>query len=195
MYRKSAFALAAVALASLQGCATYYTVPLRSTGTLPVQAVAQQVPGLSIGELLQMLQARRPQADIITDLRHRGLRVAPAPADYDVLTAAGASPELIQNLQAAAAYADTQIANGTVAHATIIQGSYPLYDAPYPWAPFGLGLGFGHFAGGGGYWGSPYYRGYSPIRPFIGGPRIGTPFPSGDRGFVPRGGFMSRGRR
>ncbi len=197
MRRSLTITLVALAAASLQGCATYYSVPLRSAGPAPGQAMQQTAPGLSIGELLQMLQARRPQNDIIADVRARGLRVAPAPADYDVLSAAGASPELMQSLQAAAAYADAQIANGGVAQATIIQEPYPVYDATYPWVPFGLGLGFGYFAGSPGYWGYPYHRGYAPLRPFGGG-HITVPRGGGGqsfRGFVPRGGFISRGRR
>lgn len=197
MRRPLALTLAALAAVSLQGCATYY-VPVRANAPASGQAMQQQaVPGLSIGELLQMLQARRPQADIISDLRARGLRVAPAPADYDVLSAAGASPELMQSLQSAAAYADAQIANGGVAQTTIIQEPYPIYDTAYPWVPFGLGLGFGYFAGSAGYWGHPYVRGYAPYRPFGGG-HITIPRGGGGpalRGFVPRGGFISRGRR
>lgn len=199
MRRPLSLALATLAVAALQGCATYYSVPLRGTGPVPGQTVQQAAPGMSIGELLQMLQAHRPQNDIIADVRARGLRVAPAPADYDVLSAAGASPELMQSLQAAAAYADAQIANGGVAQGTVIHEPYPLYDTTYPWLPFGLGLGFGYFAGSGGYWGYPYYRGYVPLRPFGGGhitvPRGGGGGAPALRGFVPRGGFISRGRR
>ncbi|HPU51559.1 MAG TPA: hypothetical protein PK359_08370 [Burkholderiaceae bacterium] len=170
MRRPSALlAFTAVAIASLSGCATYYSVPLRSSTGVPAQSVQQPAPGLSIGELLQMLQARRPQNDIIADVRARGLRVAPAPADLDVLSSAGAGPELLQSLQAAAAYTDPQIANGGVAQATVIHDPYPYYDTTYPWVPFGLGLGFGYFAGSGGYWGYPAYRGYVAPRPFIGG--------------------------
>ena len=197
MRRPIALALAALAAVSLQGCATYY-VPMRGNAPAPGQAMSQQaVPGLSIGELLQMLQARRPQPDIIADLRARGLRVAPAPADYDVLSAAGAGPELLQSLHATAAYTDAQIANGGVAQSTIIQEPYPypFYDATYPWVPFGLGLGFGYFAGSAGYWGYPSVRGYVPYRSFGGG-HVAVPHGGGSfRGFVPRGGFISRGRR
>jgi hypothetical protein len=161
------------------------------------------VSGLSIGELLQMLQARRPQLDIAADLQARGLRVAPAPADFDVLAAAGASPELLQVLGATPAQVEAYIANGGVAPADtradptpMFVQPIPFYDAAYPWVPFSFGLGFGYYAGSAHYWGYAPYRAYPPLR--IGGwrythiPRAIHPHVHPGRG-APRGsGLRSR---
>ena len=49
MRRPLSLALATLAVAALQGCATYYSVPLRSTGPVPGQTVQQAAPGMSIG--------------------------------------------------------------------------------------------------------------------------------------------------
>ena len=110
--------LSMVAAALLGGCvAPGVYVP----GTVYTQADA--APGASIGELLQMLQAGRPQADIAGEIAARGLRTSPAPADLDVLAAAGATPELL------AAVRDAPIAAS--AQQTVI------VSEPYPaWPPY-----------------------------------------------------------
>lgn len=192
MLRRIPIALAAGALIALQGCATYYSVPLR---TQPATGQAVPLaPGLSVGELLQMLQAGRPQADIVADVRARGLRVPPAPADLDVLAAAGAGAELLQTLQSIGA------PSGPVAQAGSVIGpeSTTVYQDVYPLIPFSLGLGLG-FYGGSGYWGYPYYRGYAPVRPYFwgGAPRISPPVGGGHfaRPAMPRGGFLFKPRR
>ncbi len=192
MFRRSLLTLALAAVAGLSGCATYYSVPLR---THPAQPA---VPALSVGELLQMLQAGRPQADIIADVRGRGLRVPPAPADLDVLAAAGAGPELLQTLQSVAAPPGAVAQAGTV----IVQEPTTVYHDVYPLIPFSLGLGLGFYSGSG-YWGSPYYRGYAPVRPYIwgGAPRVSPPpvhipgSPFAPRPAMPRGGFLFKPRR
>ena len=182
MHTRIALIVSAAALLLIQGCATSYVplrpyavaapgnpawLPARPAGPT-VSAASPAVPaapatpgttaretvvsGLSIGELLQMLQARRPQLDIAADLQARGLRVAPAPADFDVLAAAGASAELLQILGATPAQVEAYIANGGGAPtdtradpSPMLVQPIPFYDAAYPWVPFSFGLGFGYY--------------------------------------------------
>lgn len=163
----------AVSVAAAAGTAVAAT-PTPGASMAGATAPESALIGLSIGELLQMLQARRPQRDIAADLQTRGLRVAPAPADFDVLAAAGASPELLQVLGATPAQAEAHIANGGVGAAsastsqtTVVVQPNSFYDVVYPWVPFSFGLGFGHYAGSAHHWGYVPYRAYPPLR--IGG--------------------------
>jgi len=134
------------------GCATYQVAA--PTGVSP--AAAPVPTGLSIGELMQMLQAGRPQADIAADLRVRGLRVAPAPADLDVLAAAGAAPELLAAVRAAPAGQTAQVSQGGVAvPVPVIRDTVTVWRDPWPWGPFSLGFGLG-------YWSGPRYPGWGP---------------------------------
>ena len=174
---------AVVALA--QGCTVYQTVPLR-TQAMPGAPVAGQAGsgqqvliGLSIGEIMQMLRANRPQSEIIAELRTKGLRVAPAPADLDVLGASGATPELLEALR----LAPTQLA------ATITGGTPQPVAAPLPpttlvtevwhWTPYSFGLGFApwwsySYVPAYPYrWSYPVYRGPGWYRPAV--PRVHPP--------------------
>jgi hypothetical protein len=194
MPRRIALALVAAAALCLSGCATYYSTPVRTV----VRQAPAPVSGVSVGELLKMLQGGRPQADIIADLRARGLRVAPAPADLDVLAAAGAGPELLQALQTTGAQAGAQVANGGVAQGPIVYDPVIIQQEVYPWAPlslgFGLGLGLGYYQGPGPWWGYPHRPGFVPYRPYgwTHPPRpIYTPFHRPH----PHGGFVPRSRR
>lgn len=146
-------AVALVLMLALAGgaCTTYQ---VSAPAGVPPTAVA--VPaGLSIGELMQMLQAGRLQADIAADLRVRGLRVAPAPADLDVLAAAGAGPDLLAAVRAAPAGQSAQVSQGGVAvpvPVPVIRDTVTVWRDPWPWGPFSLGFGLG-------YWSGPRYPG------------------------------------
>jgi hypothetical protein len=134
------------------GCTTYQVAS--PVGAAP--AITTVPAGLSIGELMRMLQTGRPQADIAADLRVRGLRVAPAPADLDVLAAAGAGPELLAAVRGAPAGQAAQVSQGGVAvPVPVIRDTVTVWRDPWPWGPFGLGFGLG-------YWSGPRHHGWGP---------------------------------
>jgi hypothetical protein len=157
-----ALLLAAALALTTAGCTT---LQVATPGTAPPAAAA--VPaGLSIGELMQMLQAGRPQADIAADLRVRGLRVAPAPADLDVLAAAGAGPDLLAAVRGAPAGLAAQVSQGGVAiPPAVIRDTVTVWRDPWPWGPFTLGFGLGYWAGPRPYWGAPVWVGPPHPRP------------------------------
>jgi len=177
--------LVAAALLSLGGCAAY--VPYDPQGGawggpgagVAAQAPAAPLPGLTVQALLQMLAAGRPQAEIAADLHAQGLRTALAPADIDVLLAAGAQPDLIIAAQGAPTYAPASVVSGDVG-VLATAGGVPAYTASpaYSWFPFGFGIGLG--------------LGWVSRAP-LHGPRLAPPR-SGGHGFSPglRGG-VSRG--
>lgn len=151
--------VAALALGA-GGCATYQVA---QPAGLP-QAVMAVPAGLSIGEIMQMLQAGRPQPDIAADLRARGLRVAPAPADLDVLAAAGAGPDLLATVRAAPAGQAAMVSQGGVAvPIPVVRETVTVVRDPWPWGPFTLGFGLG-------YWAGPRPYGWGPAW-------VGPPYP------------------
>lgn len=163
--------LAALALAT-GGCATYQVAPPPGVP----QAVVAVPAGLSIGEIMQMLQAGRAQVDIAADLRVRGLRVAPAPADLDVLAAAGASPDLLATVRAAPAGQAAVVSQGGVTvPVPVVRETVTVVRDPWPWGPFTLGFGLGYWAGPRPHWWGPAWVGpphprhpgwyYPPPRP------------------------------
>ena len=192
--------LVATALLSLGGCATY--VPYDPQGGawsgagVAAQAAAAPLPGLTVQALLQMLAAGRPQAEIAADLQAQGRRTALAPADIDVLLAAGAQPDLIIAAQGAPTYAQPSIVTGDAGGVLAVAGGYPAYTASpaYPWFPFGIGLGLGlGWVSRAPYHGPRIAPSYSGGHGYSPGPRGGVSrgFSGGFRGFS--GGF--RGRR
>ena len=160
--RLAALVLLAGLALTTGGCATYQVT---APSGVPAAGAAVVVPaGLSIGELMQMLQAGRPQADIAADLRARGLRVAPAPADLDVLAAAGASPDLLATVRSAPAGQTAVVSQGGVAvPVPVVRETVTVVRDPWPWGPFTLGFGLG-------YWTGPRPHGWGPVW-------VGPPYP------------------
>lgn len=128
------------------GCTTVRTTTVTHR---PVQTVRAE--GLTLGDLLVMLGAKRPQAEIVAEVRTKGLRSTPSQSDLDVLAANGAEPELMGIVAQAAAQQPvaTEDAGSSMAVA---------HHDVYWWPSVGLGY----------YWGYPY--GYSPYR-YYHGPR------------------------
>lgn len=170
-------ALLGVLLGSIQGCTTYQLLPqtgiaFPAQGGMPAQATASAVPpGLSVGELLQMLKAGRPQPEIAADAQSRGLRAALAPADVDVLTAAGAGPELLQTLRSAPAQTGAMVANGGVPQGVVVrEPPVVVYTQPWVWGPplppraYWYGPSWGFTWGGPG-WYRPYPYHFHHPRP------------------------------
>ncbi len=148
---RAASAAAAIAL-GLGGCATY-----APSMPQPQPGVVYQEIGLGIGDLLAMLRAGRPQAEIVADLRSAGLRTPPAPADIDILLEAGASAELIQAVKSARASVPAQeILTAPVGASSV---------APYPGAPIAGPYDYGPYDPYPGYW-VPYSGYYAPWFPF-----------------------------
>lgn len=87
-------ALAAFAVA-VAGCASPWPAPGSPGGSV---AGAR---GVGLADVLQQLREGRPQPDIAADLQAYGLQTVPAPADLDMMAAAGASDELLAALEAA----------------------------------------------------------------------------------------------
>lgn len=139
MMRRNGFAGLLIALfallwlASLGGCVTL------PAGDLPAAQVPP--PGVAIEEVLAMLNAHRPQAEIAQEVRSRGLRTPPNQDDINILVQNGADNEVLESV------AQARISTGVVA-------VNPTYAQPYGWWPWfgGLGLGWGY---GGGYYRSP----------------------------------------
>jgi hypothetical protein len=137
--RLSLLLLLGALLGSAQGCTTYQVMPQPGIAMPPpgAPAAAAVAPaGVSVGELLQMLKAGRPQAEIAADTQSRGLRAALAPADIDVLTAAGAGPELLQALRSAPAQSGALVANGGVPQGVVVrEPPLVVYTQPWVWGP------------------------------------------------------------
>jgi len=79
----------------LAGCAGPWPAPGSPAGS------AAGAPGVGLADVLQQLREGRPQPDIAADLQAYGLQTVPAPADLDMMAAAGASDELLAALEAA----------------------------------------------------------------------------------------------
>ena len=163
-------ASALLGAALLAGCAT--------PGQAPDDAAAPAVGGLGVADVLHRLRAGRPQPDIVAEIAARGLRTAPAPADLDVLVAAGAGPELQTAVRNAA------IVPGASPPIVVIE-PYPYGFGYAPWYPawggIGWGLHGGFFSGGFG-WGWGVYPPAPPVirphRPSAGGGAV-APRPPG----------------
>ncbi len=114
--------------------------------------------GVTYDELATQLRAGRPEAELMTAIRSRGMHHAPQPAEMDALKAAGASQDLID----AVIVATWQ--PGNTAGSRYAYSGYPGYYS-YPGYYAGPAVGFGL-----GYWG---YRRHGPsgsagVRPHAG---------------------------
>jgi len=124
-------AAALLGAALLAGCA--------SPGGAPDDP-ARAVGALGVADVVQMLRAGRPQPDIAAMLAARGMRTAPAPADLDVLAAAGAGPELQAAVRNAAIVPDA-------APRVVVTEPYPSWFGYAPWYPAWGGIGWGLHGG------------------------------------------------
>ncbi len=186
------------------GCTTVSTT---SAGTArPVQMVRAE--GLTVGDLLVALNSNRPQAEIIAEIKLKGLRSTLNAADIDVLTQNGATKEMVDAVQVASQQFPTTVAEGpAVTTSSTYYGGYGWW----PWAgfsywsgyPYGYGYGYGGY-GGGYYSRGPVYRPPVVIVPPVfrgghsGGGHSGGGFSGGGhsgggfRGGIPRPGFGRR---
>lgn len=141
---KRALVLIALGFAALlgSGCTTVSTT---SSGSRPVQMVRAE--GLTIGDLLVMLNSSKPQADIITEIKAKGLRSTPSAADIDVLAQNGATKETIEAVNQAGQQFPTTVADGSAVTTTT---TYPSGYGFWPW------FGFSYWSG------YPYGYGYGP---------------------------------
>lgn len=137
--------LLGLALLALAGCATVST----SSTQRPVHMVRAE--GLTIGELLVMLNSGRTQADIVTDIKTKGLRSTPSAADLDVLSQNGAGKDVID-----AVVAGGQQFPNSAATDPNVTTTTTYYGGP-GWWPY---VGFSYWSGYpyGYYYGPSFYR-------------------------------------
>jgi hypothetical protein len=159
---RTRLALAAMA-ALFAGCATLPPAP----------------PPLGYGEIVAMLQQNRPQPEIITEIRQRGVVAAPTTADVDAMTQAGGTQDLVDAVLIASWRPPAGVAADPYpAHPVPVYGGYSFW----PW--FGIGV-----------WGSRPSGGYV-YRPGTPGPVHTHPSspstPSGAKPFPSSGGSPFR---
>jgi hypothetical protein len=174
------------------GCTTVSTTS--AYGSRPVQMVRAE--GLTVGDLLVSLNSNRPQAEIIADIKAKGLRSTFSAADIDVLTQNGATKEMVDALNVAGQQFPTTVATGPAVTTSTYYGGYGWW----PWAgfsywsgyPYGYGYGSGYY--GGGYYGGGYARGPIYRPPVVISPPVFRGGYSGGGGFrgIPRPGFGRR---
>lgn len=200
--------LAGLVALSLGGCATYapptgiqyppgqdantppqYPQQATQVQNQPAQVVRSlKVPqsslpgsaGLSVAEILTQIKGGKPPADLVNELREKGLNAPLKQADVDLLAANSVPKEVVDAALAAPV--------NTVSVESPQQVTRSYYH--YPWVPFTLGL----------YWGStwrpyhyPYYS-YAPRHHGYAAPRIYGPSPS-YRHSLPSSGWGGRGGR
>jgi hypothetical protein len=110
--------VAAVAIFSA-GCATTQRTTTQQ---------AAQAPALSIGDLAKMVTDKRPDAEIIQEIKFRGLRAPANASDLDLLVKQGTSKEVIDAVLLAQTPQPTQTTSTTT------------YSYGYPYIPFGFGF-------------------------------------------------------
>jgi len=152
--RRGRLAAWIVSAALLGGCAS-----MGPSGVRP--------DGLTLPEIVAMLEAKQPQADIAKAIKQRGLAAQATPDDVQMLENKGAKSEVVDAVLIASwdDSNDMRYARGY---------GYPYYyNDPFwsPW-PWGVGVGYGWGAG----WGPGYYR---P------GPWYGGGYPGGHWGGRP----------
>ena len=132
------------------GCTTVSTTS--AGGARPVQMVRAE--GLTVGDLLVSLNSSKPQADIIAEIKAKGLRSTLSAADIDVLTQNGASKEMVDALVIAGQQFPTTVATSpAVTTTSTYYGGYGWW----PWAGFSYWSGYPYGYGYGGYYGGGYY--------------------------------------
>lgn len=183
----------------VSGCSTVTT----TTTSRPVHMV--RADGLTIGDLLVMINSGRNSDDIIAEVRAKGLRATPSAADLDVLQQAGASREVIEAVNVAGQQFPTAVATGpaVVSNSTTYYSGYGWW----PWVGFSYwsGYPYGYAYGPGYYYRGPVYRPPTAIiRPPVygapsrgwGGSGFSSPAPSGSGGgfrpSIPRPSFGRR---
>jgi hypothetical protein len=118
--------------------------------------------GLSIGDVVAQINAKRPDTDIVMNIRQQGVRAPLNAADIDLLLANGATREVIDALLQAQMVVSGPVvtAPATTSTTTVIQAVPPPVVVPrvsYGWGwPYGAGwggsVGFGRSWG---WWGPP----------------------------------------
>lgn len=160
--KRTAMLLVACVLLGLGGCATMS----------PAERQAQMVraDGLTVGDLWTSLKSGRSQAEIIGEVKAKGLRATPSSGDLEMLSQNGASAELLETITASGERIPVPVA-----------GSAPYYYGP-GWWPY---AGFSYWSG------YPYGYAYGPgfYRPGIYGSYYSRPYVNSYRG--PSGGFHS----
>ncbi len=184
------------------GCTTVSTTS--AGGARPVQMVRAE--GLTVGDLLVSLNSSKPQADIIAEIKAKGLRSTLSAADIDVLTQNGASKEMVDALVIAGQQFPTTVATSPAVTTTSTYyggyGWWPWAGFSY-WSGYPYGYGYGGYYGGGYYSRGPVYRAPPVIiaPPVFRGGHSGGHFGGnfgghsgggGFRGAIPRPGFGRR---
>lgn len=128
--------------------------------------------GLGYDEVVAMIAANRPQAEIITQIRARGMRHAPGSADMEALRNGGASQEVLDAVIAVTWQPSPRAVETApgVGYPPGYYGAWPGYYDPWPGYYYGPPVGFGYY----GYYGRPWvHRPY----PHWHGPSRGAPPP------------------
>ncbi len=150
MKRILVFSMLGVTALLASGCTTISTTS--AGGARPVQMVRAE--GLTVGDLLVALNSNKPQAEIIAEIKSKGLRSTLSTADIDVLTQNGATKEMVDALAIAGQQFPTTVASGpAVTTTSTYYGGYGWW----PWAGFSYWSGYPYGHSYGGYYGGGYY--------------------------------------
>ena len=197
---KRIFLMALMGLGALFASGSTTVSTTSAGGARPVQMVRAE--GLTVGDLLVSLNSSRPQAEIIAEIKTKGLRSTLSAADIDVLTQNGASKDMVDALIVAGQQFPTTVATSPAVTTTSTYyggyGWWPWVGFSY-WSGYPYGYGYGGYYGGGYYSRGPVYR--APpviIAPpvfrggYSGGNFGGHSGGGGFRGAIPRPGFGRR---
>jgi hypothetical protein len=143
--KRLAVYLLGIALLALGGCTTVSTSSMQR----PVHMVRAE--GITIGDLLVMLNSGRSQSEIVTEIKTKGLRSTPSASDLDVLSQNGATKEVIDAVVAGGQQFPT-----TAATDPNVTTTTTYYGGP-GWWPY---VGFSYWSGYpyGYYYGPGFYR-------------------------------------
>lgn len=171
-WRQATTAAATLALLAVGGCAVSQGVRYGEVTAIPGAYAPLPAP-LSLGEIVAELRAGRLQADLVGEIRERGLLAPARGADIDLLLREGAGSELIdavrdesEEMSKAPALPPEVVAAPPV---TVVPGYYYGW---YPWVPMTFGL---WWFGGYDHYHRPLPPGARPHRP---PPPAARPLPS-----------------
>lgn len=110
--------------------------------------------GLGYDEVVTMIAANKPQAEIIAQIRARGMRHAPGSADMEALRAGGASQEVLDAVIAVTWQPSSRVAEAApgVGYAPGYYSAWPGYYGTWPGYYHGPAVGFGYYR----YYGRPW---------------------------------------
>ncbi len=127
--------------------------------------------GLGYDEVVTMIAANKPQAEIIAQIRARGMRHAPGSADMEALRAGGASQEVLDAVIAVTWQPSSRVAEAApgVGYAPGYYSAWPGYYDTWPGYYHGPAVGFGYYR----YYGRPW--GHHTHPHWGGPPRVAPP--------------------